>query len=127
MIDDSARIPRYVRVNTLLWTTEEAIQAFGLRGYVLSGPFEATSVIPHSKLLHINHNIAQALRVTNTYPTYFSSTLPCSCKKMSYTSLERLFYKIRPLVSLHSSSIHLHPSTLESSTPPRLLVIRPRI
>lgn len=38
----TGKIPRYVRVNTTRWTTEEAIQAFISRGYVLSGPFEHT-------------------------------------------------------------------------------------
>ncbi|KAF9818583.1 hypothetical protein IEO21_02688 [Rhodonia placenta] len=41
--DDSraALIPRYVRVNTACWTSEEAIQTFISRGYQLSGPFQS--------------------------------------------------------------------------------------
>ncbi|EKM58071.1 uncharacterized protein PHACADRAFT_139688 [Phanerochaete carnosa HHB-10118-sp] len=34
------RIPRYVRVNTTCWSTEEAVKTFISRGYQLSGPFE---------------------------------------------------------------------------------------
>ncbi|EIN03703.1 S-adenosyl-L-methionine-dependent methyltransferase [Punctularia strigosozonata HHB-11173 SS5] len=34
------RIPRYVRVNTLLWSTDEAAKAFVSRGYVDIDPFE---------------------------------------------------------------------------------------
>ena len=35
----SAKIPRYVRVNTSCWTTREAIETFTARGYSLDGPF----------------------------------------------------------------------------------------
>ncbi|KAH9936049.1 S-adenosyl-L-methionine-dependent methyltransferase [Amylocystis lapponica] len=35
----AALIPRYVRVNTLCWTTEQAIEMFVSRGFQLSGPF----------------------------------------------------------------------------------------
>ncbi|KIM84282.1 hypothetical protein PILCRDRAFT_818620 [Piloderma croceum F 1598] len=38
----AARIPRYVRVNTTLWTTEEAIQFYESRGFFISGPFESS-------------------------------------------------------------------------------------
>lgn len=33
-------IPRYVRVNSTCWTTEQAVKTFISRGYSLSGPFE---------------------------------------------------------------------------------------
>ncbi|KAI0701330.1 S-adenosyl-L-methionine-dependent methyltransferase [Cytidiella melzeri] len=36
----AVRIPRYVRVNTICWDTEEAIRAFVSRGHILSGPFD---------------------------------------------------------------------------------------
>ncbi|ESK92331.1 nucleus protein [Moniliophthora roreri MCA 2997] len=36
----ASQIPRYVRVNTLLWSTEAAVEYFVSRGYRLSGPFE---------------------------------------------------------------------------------------
>ncbi|KAI0784165.1 S-adenosyl-L-methionine-dependent methyltransferase [Abortiporus biennis] len=36
----AAKIPRYVRVNTSCWSTDEAVQTFISRGYSLSGPFE---------------------------------------------------------------------------------------
>ncbi|EGN99084.1 hypothetical protein SERLA73DRAFT_90270, partial [Serpula lacrymans var. lacrymans S7.3] len=35
------QIPRYVRINTLLWTADEAIQHFVSRGFELSGPFSS--------------------------------------------------------------------------------------
>lgn len=35
------RIPRYARVNTTLWTTEEAISSYTSRGFVLSDPFDS--------------------------------------------------------------------------------------
>lgn len=34
-------IPRYARVNTLLWNSSDAIDYFLARGFVLSGPFES--------------------------------------------------------------------------------------
>lgn len=37
-----ALIPRYVRVNTLTWSTEEAVETFLSRGYTLSNPMEFT-------------------------------------------------------------------------------------
>ncbi|KAF8442409.1 S-adenosyl-L-methionine-dependent methyltransferase [Boletus edulis BED1] len=37
----AARIPRYVRVNTLLWTTEEAIAHYQKRGFRISDPFSS--------------------------------------------------------------------------------------
>jgi 25S rRNA (cytosine2278-C5)-methyltransferase len=39
----AARIPRYVRINTLAWTIEEAIQSFLTCGFELSGPFDSRS------------------------------------------------------------------------------------
>ena len=39
-LDSPEKIPRYIRINTLCWSTEEATQAFINRGYVLSGPFD---------------------------------------------------------------------------------------
>jgi len=39
-----ARIPRYVRVNTLLWTTEEAIRHYQKEGFQISDPFSSESV-----------------------------------------------------------------------------------
>lgn len=39
-ITTPAKIPRYVRVNTTCWNTEDAVQTFIARGYVLSGPFD---------------------------------------------------------------------------------------
>jgi putative methyltransferase len=38
----AARIPRYVRVNTALWTIEEAVKSFVSQGFFVSGPFEST-------------------------------------------------------------------------------------
>jgi len=38
----AGKIPRYVRVNTICWTTEDALRTFTTRGFVLSGPFEQT-------------------------------------------------------------------------------------
>jgi putative methyltransferase len=49
-----ARIPRYVRVNTTLWTTEEAIQFYESRGFLISGPFESRCeayLLPYPSLL----------------------------------------------------------------------------
>lgn len=37
--DRAAKIPRYVRVNTSMWSTEEAIQFYTKRGFQLQGPF----------------------------------------------------------------------------------------
>lgn len=37
----TARIPRYVRVNTSLWSATDAIEAYTSRGFTLSGPFES--------------------------------------------------------------------------------------
>ncbi|KAG9315266.1 S-adenosyl-L-methionine-dependent methyltransferase [Chiua virens] len=37
----AVRIPRYVRVNTLLWTTDEAIRHYQKEGFQLSDPFSA--------------------------------------------------------------------------------------
>ncbi|KAL0577649.1 hypothetical protein V5O48_004338 [Marasmius crinis-equi] len=39
----ASQIPRYVRVNTLLWSTEEAVKYFVSAGYTLSGPFDEES------------------------------------------------------------------------------------
>lgn len=36
-----ARIPRYVRVNTLLWTTEAAIHHYEKQGFQISDPFSS--------------------------------------------------------------------------------------
>ncbi|KAI0767919.1 S-adenosyl-L-methionine-dependent methyltransferase [Irpex lacteus] len=36
----AGKIPRYVRVNTTCWNTEDAVRSFVSRGYVLSGPFD---------------------------------------------------------------------------------------
>ncbi|KAI0087310.1 S-adenosyl-L-methionine-dependent methyltransferase [Irpex rosettiformis] len=36
----AGKIPRYVRVNTACWNTEDAVRSFISRGYVLSGPFD---------------------------------------------------------------------------------------
>ncbi|KAH7884674.1 S-adenosyl-L-methionine-dependent methyltransferase [Phlebopus sp. FC_14] len=38
----AARIPRYVRVNTCLWTTEEAISHYEGEGFQLSDPFNSS-------------------------------------------------------------------------------------
>ncbi|CAL1716825.1 unnamed protein product [Somion occarium] len=35
----AAKIPRYVRINTSCWSTEEAVETFIARGYSLDGPF----------------------------------------------------------------------------------------
>ncbi|KAG8213065.1 S-adenosyl-L-methionine-dependent methyltransferase [Butyriboletus roseoflavus] len=37
----AARIPRYVRVNTLLWTTDEAIRYYQKEGFQMSDPFSS--------------------------------------------------------------------------------------
>ncbi|OCH95464.1 S-adenosyl-L-methionine-dependent methyltransferase [Obba rivulosa] len=37
----AARIPRYVRVNTAVWTTDKAVKEFLSRGFELTGPFES--------------------------------------------------------------------------------------
>ncbi|KAI6025115.1 hypothetical protein PISMIDRAFT_90082 [Pisolithus microcarpus 441] len=37
----AARIPRYVRVNTCLWTTEEAIRHYQEKGFKLADPFSS--------------------------------------------------------------------------------------
>ncbi|KAG1781528.1 S-adenosyl-L-methionine-dependent methyltransferase [Suillus placidus] len=37
--DRAAKIPRYVRVNTLMWSTEEAILFYTKRGFQLQSPF----------------------------------------------------------------------------------------
>lgn len=37
----SVRIPRYVRVNTAVWTTEDAVKWYISRGFQLTGPFES--------------------------------------------------------------------------------------
>ncbi|KIK47442.1 hypothetical protein CY34DRAFT_799403 [Suillus luteus UH-Slu-Lm8-n1] len=37
--DRAAKIPRYVRVNTAIWSTEEAISFYTKRGFQLQGPF----------------------------------------------------------------------------------------
>lgn len=40
-IPSPAQIPRYVRVNTTMWTTEAAIKHYESKGFILSGPFES--------------------------------------------------------------------------------------
>ncbi|KAG6909943.1 hypothetical protein DXG01_014212 [Tephrocybe rancida] len=37
----AARIPRYVRVNTLVWSTDEAVKSLISRGFTVSDPFES--------------------------------------------------------------------------------------
>ncbi|KAG6862002.1 hypothetical protein C0995_008189 [Termitomyces sp. Mi166 len=37
----AARIPRYVRVNTLAWSTDEAVESLISRGFTASDPFES--------------------------------------------------------------------------------------
>ncbi|KII89756.1 hypothetical protein PLICRDRAFT_39919 [Plicaturopsis crispa FD-325 SS-3] len=37
----AVRIPRYVRVNTAVWTTEDAVKWYISRGFQLTGPFES--------------------------------------------------------------------------------------
>ncbi|KAG6854394.1 hypothetical protein C0991_007385 [Blastosporella zonata] len=37
----AARIPRYVRVNTLAWSTDEAVKSLISRGFTVSDPFES--------------------------------------------------------------------------------------
>lgn len=44
------RIPRYVRVNTTCWSTEQAVKTFISRGYKLSSPFEEKLVTPCSPI-----------------------------------------------------------------------------
>ncbi|KAF5367132.1 hypothetical protein D9758_003992 [Tetrapyrgos nigripes] len=39
----AAQIPRYVRVNTCLWTTQAAIAYFVAKGFTLSGPFDSSN------------------------------------------------------------------------------------
>ncbi|KAG5645556.1 hypothetical protein DXG03_005831 [Asterophora parasitica] len=39
----AARIPRYVRVNTLGWSTEEAVKSLISRGFTASSPFESAN------------------------------------------------------------------------------------
>lgn len=36
-----AQIPRYVRVNTLAWSLEDALKSFVDRGFTLTSPFES--------------------------------------------------------------------------------------
>ncbi|OJA11980.1 hypothetical protein AZE42_10675 [Rhizopogon vesiculosus] len=40
--DRAAKIPRYVRVNTSLWSTEEAVQFYTKRGFQLQGAFASS-------------------------------------------------------------------------------------
>ncbi|KAJ8586927.1 williams-Beuren syndrome critical region protein 20 copy A [Rhizopogon salebrosus TDB-379] len=40
--DRAAKIPRYVRINTSLWSTEEAVQFYTKRGFQLHGPFASS-------------------------------------------------------------------------------------
>lgn len=40
--DRAAKIPRYVRVNTSMWSTEEAISFYTIRGFQLQGPFASS-------------------------------------------------------------------------------------
>ncbi|KAG1747086.1 S-adenosyl-L-methionine-dependent methyltransferase [Suillus paluster] len=40
--DRAAKIPRYVRVNTSMWSTEEAMQFYTKRGFQLQGPFASS-------------------------------------------------------------------------------------
>ncbi|OAX37772.1 S-adenosyl-L-methionine-dependent methyltransferase [Rhizopogon vinicolor AM-OR11-026] len=40
--DRAATIPRYVRVNTSLWSTEEAVQSYTKRGFQLQGAFASS-------------------------------------------------------------------------------------
>lgn len=40
--DRAAKIPRYVRVNTSMWSTEEAILFYTKRGFQLQGPFASS-------------------------------------------------------------------------------------
>ncbi|KAG1734159.1 S-adenosyl-L-methionine-dependent methyltransferase [Suillus lakei] len=40
--DRAAKIPRYVRVNTSMWSTEEAILFYTKRGFQLQGPFSSS-------------------------------------------------------------------------------------
>lgn len=41
--DRAAKIPRYVRVNTSIWSTEEAISFYTKRGFQLQGPFASST------------------------------------------------------------------------------------
>ncbi|KAF8623725.1 hypothetical protein AX17_007421 [Amanita inopinata Kibby_2008] len=49
----AARIPRYVRVNTLLWTTEKAVENYGSEGYFLSESLSSNKTFSKDK--HISN------------------------------------------------------------------------
>ncbi|KAJ8072848.1 hypothetical protein PM082_016407 [Marasmius tenuissimus] len=51
----ASQIPRYVRVNTLLWSMEEAVDYFVARGYMQSGPFDEESNKGFAKDEHITN------------------------------------------------------------------------
>lgn len=58
-----ARIPRYVRVNTLIWTTDEAIRYYQEQGFQISDPFSSESVfclpfLPLSRLCSPTHRMS---------------------------------------------------------------------
>ncbi|KAF8222089.1 S-adenosyl-L-methionine-dependent methyltransferase [Tricholoma matsutake] len=52
----TAQIPRYVRVNTLAWSLEEALESLVDRGFTLASPFE--SEMEFSKDVHIPNLLA---------------------------------------------------------------------
>lgn len=56
-----AHIPRYVRVNTLLWTTEEAIRHYQKEGFQLLDPFSSESVFRFTSVASLLTNSQEIL------------------------------------------------------------------
>jgi putative methyltransferase len=51
-----ARIPRYVRINALKWTVDEAIEAFQRNGFVLGDPLDDGMYVPPRSFINSPNN-----------------------------------------------------------------------
>ncbi|KAH0585057.1 hypothetical protein H2248_008323 [Termitomyces sp. 'cryptogamus'] len=58
----AARIPRHVRVNTLIWSTDEAVKSLMSQGFIVSDPFESETSFMRDK--HIPDLLSFSPRVT---------------------------------------------------------------
>ncbi|KZP31855.1 S-adenosyl-L-methionine-dependent methyltransferase [Athelia psychrophila] len=70
----AAQIPRYVRINTTMWTTEDAIKHYESKGFILSGPFES------SKGFAIDQHIPNLLNFSPQ--TQFQNDMPYKTGKV---------------------------------------------
>ena len=95
----ASKIPRYVRVNTLLWTTLEAIESFKSRGFVFgedpltnpSGPFYPSP--PCRQLTHVPEKGSHRILI---YLTSFRSTPASNFTRIHHISLASSFSKTKP-------------------------------